>query len=540
MITRYSIRSLTRSSVPIRASSSLPLSLKPLPPSRNLSPHVLSARWNSNTPRQPYTPPEFKTKPTSEQNTSESQHDNSQGKPFNEKVAQAWSTPTRWYPIPIALGALVLLAVQYRKSTRDDIEVDTQGEGGAVLRKNGKKVDGPWQVRVLGALPLRSLSQLWGYLNGLVLPVWFRPFGFKLYATIFGCNLDEVPKDLKEYESLGDFFYREMKDGQRPIADAPMVSPADGRVLHFGEIVGSKVEQVKGITYSLEALLGTDSSLHGETTSVHNKGEVVDHHSFANINDIPYSLSTLMGKGAEDGEMKSVDDATLPKNEEKEADASHPMKGQDAKHDASVAAKLGGLKSIFKRNKNKNKDKDLTEVAEEAKKVDNKLFFMVVYLAPGDYHRFHSPTTWIVERRRHFTGDLFSVSPYIANRLQDLFVLNERVALLGKWKYGFYSMVPVGATNVGSIKINFDESLRTNTRKITHPPHTYAEAVYSSASSILKGQPLLTGEEMGGFKLGSTIVMVFEAPKNFKFKVEPGQKVKMGQALGGFDGEEDN
>lgn len=90
-------------------------------------------------------------------------------------------------------------------------------------------------------------------------------------------------------------------------------------------------------------------------------------------------------------------------------------------------------------------------------KPGNKLFFMVVYLAPGDYHRFHSPTNWVVERRRHFTGDLFSVSPYIAHRLQELFVLNERVALLGRWRYGFCSMTPVGATNVGSIRINFDE-----------------------------------------------------------------------------------
>lgn len=88
------------------------------------------------------------------------------------------------------------------------------------------------QVRVLGALPLRSLSQLWGYLNGLVLPVWFRPYGFRLYSYIFGCDLSEVPRDLKEYQSLGEFFYREINEGARPISDAPMVSlnPTDRAV----------------------------------------------------------------------------------------------------------------------------------------------------------------------------------------------------------------------------------------------------------------------------------------------------------------------
>ena len=55
------------------------------------------------------------------------------------------------------------------------------------------------------------------------------------------------------------------------------------------------------------------------------------------------------------------------------------------------------------------------------------------------------------------TGELFSVSPWVAKRVENLFVLNERVAMLGRWRHGFFGMVPVGATNVGSIKINFDQ-----------------------------------------------------------------------------------
>lgn len=149
-------------------------------------------------------------------------------------MASAWKdTPTKWYPIPIALGAAVLLAVQYRKtrstspqvsSVGDRIEVTGDGEHGAAVQV---KSSGPWQVRVLGALPLRSLSQLWGYLNGLVLPVWFRPFGFKLYARIFGCNLEECEEqDLTQYKSLGEFFYRTLKPGLRPVdTSAEVVSP---------------------------------------------------------------------------------------------------------------------------------------------------------------------------------------------------------------------------------------------------------------------------------------------------------------------------
>ena len=58
--------------------------------------------------------------------------------------------------------------------------------------------------------------------------------GFRFYAFLFGCNLSEVEHDdLRQYKSLGDFFYRRLKEGSRPIADAFLVRSEHGHVLLF-------------------------------------------------------------------------------------------------------------------------------------------------------------------------------------------------------------------------------------------------------------------------------------------------------------------
>lgn len=84
---------------------------------------------------------------------------------------------------------------------------------------------------------------------------------------------------------------------------------------------------------------------------------------------------------------------------------------------------------------------------------------MVVYLAPGDYHRFHSPATFTSSFRRHLPGFLKPVDPRYVKKHRDTFKSNERVNLFGDWIYGFFGVSFVGAANVGSVKIHFDEVL---------------------------------------------------------------------------------
>ncbi len=390
-------------------------------------------------------------------------------------------------------------------------------------------------------------------------------FLFHIAFQLNSTSLSEVSEpDLHVYPNLAAFFYRTLKPGVRPLDpnQNALLSPADGRVLQFGTIESGEVEQVKGMTYSLDALLGTskpgtspnpadpaiifspkrDASEQGRAFRREGDEDIIKQdEEFAMVNGISYTLPNLFsgpqqkaGKKAK----KAEDASTTPK----------------ASSEAEVRADLAlGERPWYAR---------LTSEHRTA------LYYVVIYLAPGDYHRFHSPCAWVAEKRRHFAGELYSVSPYLQKTLPGLFVLNERVVLLGRWRWGFFSYTPVGATNVGSIKINFDRELRTNSLNTDtaadraaeeaaergEPYSGFSEATYEAASPILHGHALRRGEEMGGFQLGSTIVLVFEAPKGqrpsldegwmgektkrkggWNWGVEKGQKVKMGQGIGWVD-----
>ena len=83
----------------------------------------------------------------------------------------------------------------------------------------------------------------------------------------------------------------------------------------------------------------------------------------------------------------------------------------------------------------------------------------------------------------------------------------------------------MGATNVGSITLRFDDDLATNTTR--DAPGQRRDRAFANLA-------LERGDEVGFFRMGSTIVMVFETDPGFAFDVLPGQTVKLGQRLGGY------
>ena len=150
---------------------------------------------------------------------------------------------------------------------------------------------------------------------------------------------------------------------------------------------------------------------------------------------------------------------------------------------------------------------------------DTALRYITLYLSPRDYHHFHSPADWRLKRATHIPGDLLPVSPWLLKWVPNIFSRNERVVLTGDWKWGFFSLVAVGAYNVGNIHIARVPEIRTNIEKLR-------TKVYPIDNAIK------VGEEIGEFRLGSTVIMVFQAPKNFAFTVTSGAGVKYGEPIG--------
>ncbi len=126
-------------------------------------------------------------------------------------------------------------------------------------------------------------------------------------------------------------------------------------------------------------------------------------------------------------------------------------------------------------------------------------FFITYYLCPTDYHRVHSPIEGWVKEVRYIPGQLWPVNDWSVTHIDELFLKNERVVVEMNSDKGPLTLVFVGATNVGSIQLFCEPSLRTNHTHVRKPQTwTYPE----------KTLLIQKGQELGMFCMGSTVIVV--------------------------------
>jgi len=129
-------------------------------------------------------------------------------------------------------------------------------------------------------------------------------------------------------------------------------------------------------------------------------------------------------------------------------------------------------------------------------------YYLTIYLAPRDYHRVHSPVSANFTSVRDLPGRLLPVSQASTRIFNNLFPGNIRKDIQLTLTHSKIRLIMVGALNVGSIELLVD------------------------SGRIEKG------DELGVFRLGSTVVLIF--PKNvfLQKQLQEGMSLKMGQTIG--------
>ncbi|RHW76972.1 archaetidylserine decarboxylase [Colwellia sp. RSH04] len=148
--------------------------------------------------------------------------------------------------------------------------------------------------------------------------------------------------------------------------------------------------------------------------------------------------------------------------------------------------------------------------------------FSCIYLAPKDYHRIHMPMAATLREMIYVPGELFSVNPLTARNVPGLFSRNERVVAIFDTQFGQLAMVLVGATIVASIETKWAGTIT--------PPAGKDVFRWKYPTSGVDAITFEKGDEMGRFKLGSTVVSAF-SPNMVEFEANagPGTVTRLGE-----------
>lgn len=146
---------------------------------------------------------------------------------------------------------------------------------------------------------------------------------------------------------------------------------------------------------------------------------------------------------------------------------------------------------------------DHNEMANRYKNGD----FFTIYLSPKDYHRVHMPIDGKLISHQFIPGELFSVDHTSVSNIPSLFCKNERlICEFFSAKVGHFSVIFVGAFLVSGIDTVWKREHNFETK-----PHQ-TEELEDHSLQFKKGQ------EIGRFRYGSTVILLFQNNKTSKVK----------------------
>ena len=159
----------------------------------------------------------------------------------------------------------------------------------------------------------------------------------------------------------------------------------------------------------------------------------------------------------------------------------------------------------------KGKNYLVSDLVKKELPFEKGFWLATIYLSPRDYHRFHVPVDSTVTAHIHTGWRLFPVNSLGLNNIDKLFIRNERVVAKFKAENFTYFYTAVGATFVGSIKMNFTEKF--------------------SDEWVKNDKKYSQNDELGMFEMGSTIVLLVPEEAVEKPMIAQGEKIRAGEPL---------
>lgn len=153
--------------------------------------------------------------------------------------------------------------------------------------------------------------------------------------------------------------------------------------------------------------------------------------------------------------------------------------------------------------------------------------FATIYLSPKDYHRVHMPIDGRLREMVYVPGDLFSVNNATVSEVPNLFARNERLIAIFDTATGPMAMILVGAMIVAGIETVWSGHVAPKKRSIETTRYDSQHERQDSTPIVLA-----KGEEMGRFKLGSTVILLFgEHQVDWLKQYHSGNNTRLGQPL---------